>query len=77
MIAENKKSENPYFFFNVHDDMHTIIKSYLLGIINIRLEDYEAAAQYASQLENYQSPDLMLSVEPTRSTAESNSRVAM
>ena len=44
-------SDNPSVYFNVHNDMHPLLRVYLLGLLNARLGDAVAATQYATQLD--------------------------
>ena len=48
---------NPSFHFNVHDDIHTILQSYLLGLLSARVGDNDAAIQHATQLAQLEAPE--------------------
>jgi len=52
-----KMQSNPSLYFNVHDDIHTILQSYLLGLLSTRLGDNDAALQHATQLEQLHAPE--------------------
>ncbi len=44
-------SGNPSVFFSAHDDLHPVIREYLLGVLSARLADYDRAAEHAAALE--------------------------
>jgi serine/threonine-protein kinase len=43
-------------FYNAHDGVHPILRSYLLGLVNVRLGDLTAAARDASTLSQMKGP---------------------
>lgn len=61
---EALRSDNPSMFFNAHDDIHGVIRLYLIGVLSARLGDPEAAHAYASRLDTSRvpGPDLAASV---------------
>ena len=52
-----KVQRNPSFFFNVHDNIHIILQSYLLGLLSARVGDDDTAIQYATQLAQLEAPE--------------------
>jgi tetratricopeptide (TPR) repeat protein len=43
-------------WLTVHDDLHPHLRVYLLGLVNIRLGDYEEALEYVRKLEKMEGP---------------------
>lgn len=50
-------SENPSVFYNAHDDLHPVIREYLLGVLSALLEDFDSAEAHAADLEEIDGPD--------------------
>lgn len=49
-------SGNVVGFFNIHDGIHHVIRAYLLGMLNARLDDVQEALALAVQLEAMEPP---------------------
>jgi tetratricopeptide (TPR) repeat protein len=49
-------SGNPSVFFNAHDDLHAVIRGYLLGALSARLQDDDRAEAHAAALEELGGP---------------------
>lgn len=49
-------SGNPSIFFSVHDDLHAVLQEYLLGVVNVRLGEYDEAATHAGALGRLSGP---------------------
>jgi hypothetical protein len=43
-------------FITIHDDVHQHLRIYLLGLVNVRLEDFEQAQRYMDELERLDGP---------------------
>jgi len=54
--AAEPASELPSVFFNAHDGIHSLLRTYLLGLIDARLGNVPAAEQAAAQLAAQQGP---------------------
>jgi tetratricopeptide (TPR) repeat protein len=48
--------ENPAVFFRAHDDLHALLRAYLLGLLSARLGDHEAALGHADALLDLEPP---------------------
>ena len=49
-------SGNPSVFYNVHDELHHVLRAYLLGLVNVRLGDTVQARRHAATLEQLSVP---------------------
>ena len=49
-------SNHPHFHVHVHNGVHTHLRLYLLGLLNARLGDHDAALRYAAELEELEAP---------------------
>jgi tetratricopeptide (TPR) repeat protein len=49
-------SDNPAPWLSVHDDAHAHLRVYLLGLLSVRLSEYEGALEYAAELERMDGP---------------------
>ena len=43
-------SGNPSIFYSAHDNLHPVLREYLLGIVNVRMGEYERAEAHAAAL---------------------------
>jgi len=55
-------SENPSTWLRLHDDMHTQLRVYLLGLLNVRLGEYAVALQHADELEQMAGPERVVAL---------------
>lgn len=55
-VARLPRSRNPSFFFSPHDELHGVIREYLLGRLAVKLGDREGALARADALEEIGSP---------------------
>jgi tetratricopeptide (TPR) repeat protein len=49
-------SGNPSVFFSAHDDLHPVLREYLLGILNVKLGAYHRAESHALALDSMPRP---------------------
>jgi len=83
--AAEPASELPSVFFNAHDGIHPLLRTYLLGVINARLGNFAAAEQAAAQLALQPAPptglwlprDLSLEVRAEIALAQHSPAVAL
>ncbi len=61
-------SGNPSVFFNAHDDLHPVIREYLLGALSARLGDYDRAEAHAAALERLGGPSYSGTTAPDLAT---------
>lgn len=50
-------SESPMVYLRVHDNLHRLLKPYLLGLVNVRLGQFQDVPRYASELDSGKGAD--------------------
>ena len=51
-----RPSGNPSIFYSANDNLHPVLREYLLGIVNVRMGEHERAEAHAAALERQDGP---------------------